>query len=198
MANFKNIILVVFIFFAASFVCADSHDYMLGQTKGGYFQHNKGQTLDDSTITTIISTKFAKDREIAPFNINIATNNGVVNLAGEVKTDAQFDRVVTIAESVQGIQDVNTSNLSVKGSRQPVSDSIITAKIKGEIIRNKILTSHDAKYWSVHVKTKNGVVYLSGSVNNQAQKTNIVNIAKSVSGVISVDDSDLMIASSNN
>jgi len=45
----------------------------------------------------------------------------------------------------------------------------------------------DIEYWPVSVETKNGVVYLTGTVDTSTQKTNIENLVKTIKGVKSVN-----------
>lgn len=68
-----------------------------------------------------------------------------------------------------------------KESRRVVSDSTITSKIKAKFLLEKGLSS-----FKVSVETKDGMVILSGFVDNEALKARAEQIAASVSGVKSV------------
>ncbi|WP_051172894.1 BON domain-containing protein [Thermodesulfobacterium hveragerdense] len=59
-----------------------------------------------------------------------------------------------------------------------IDDAKITAKIKMKLIEDK-----DLKAFSIDVDTVNGVVTLTGVVENEYQKSKAVAIAKSVPGV---------------
>lgn len=119
--------------------------------------------------------------------VKITVRNAVVYLTGELASDTDYDKVVTFAESTKGVSDVNVDKLTVKGSSQPLQDAYITAKVKGTLIREDLM-GKDVPSWSVHVETKNGMVFLSGTVSSQDQKQNILKVVKSIKGVTTVND----------
>ena len=71
------------------------------------------RTADDATITSAVKMKFARDETVKAFSINVDTKNGAVTLTGEVSSQAEANRAVSLARSVEGVKDV-TSNLTVK------------------------------------------------------------------------------------
>ena len=70
-----------------------------------------------------------------------------------------------------------------KESKRVISDSAITSKIK-----SKYLLEKGIKSFKVSVETKDGIVVLSGFVDNAASKARAGQIAASVSGVKSVSN----------
>lgn len=151
-----------------------------------------GQTVDDAAITTKIKTELLADSMLSPFEIKVKTMNGVVMLSGKVDSDAEFEKAVTLAEATDGVKDVNADNLAVKDSKQLMSDTLITAKVKGLLLKNNITESNAASALNVSVETNNGIVYLTGTVENKQQAESAASLAKSVDGVISVK-SDLKV-----
>lgn len=143
--------------------------------------------VNDAKIVAKIKVLYLNDEQLKPFEINITSDNQVVKLEGEVNTDSQYEKAVMIAESIDGVKDVNADDLKVKESKQPLQDIYITAKIKGMILRHKFFGDKDVLYWPVTIETKNGIVYISGSVENEKQKDNIITIAKNIDGVKSVN-----------
>ena len=68
--------------------------------------------------------------------------------------------------------------------REAISDSMITAKVKAELAKDKEVLARNIK-----VDTDNhGVVQLSGTARNQAEADKAVQIAKSVKGVVTVQN----------
>jgi len=59
-----------------------------------------------------------------------------------------------------------------------INDTVITAKVKELFLEDKDISS-----LILHVTTKQGVVFLSGKVNNPYEKKIAVNLAKTVNGV---------------
>lgn len=143
----------------------------------------------DASITASVSHKLSTDQSLSGTNIDVKTVNGVVSLSGAVDSDTQASAATEIAQSTSFVKDVDTDNLAVKGSQHLVADSIITAKIKGMFIQKKLYGDNDIAAMSIKVETNNGIVSLSGTADNQKQIDNAIDIAKSISGVKSVESS---------
>lgn len=68
-------------------------------------------------------------------------------------------------------------------SEQPVADTVITTKVKAELAQDDQTKAHQ-----INVTTKNGVVKLSGAVDNATAKQKAEADAKMIEGVLSVDN----------
>lgn len=146
--------------------------------------------MKDTVITTKIKSNLAASDVTHSLNISVETNNGVVTLGGTTKSDAEATMAVQIAESTDGVVDVNTSNLMVSDdsgnsdAKQLLADSYITAKVKGMFMRNDVTSgTENIPVTRINVETKQGVVYLTGDVDHQSQNKLAVKLAKSVQGV---------------
>lgn len=145
-------------------------------------------TVSDAAITIQIKAKIAGDKSLSIFSDDVSTiNNGVVVLSGVVDSEADATALVQLAESVDGVRDVDTDNLKVKGSLHPMDDAYITAKIKGQFIQAKIFGNEDVALTLVSVETDNGIVHLSGTVDNNKQIRDAIKLARSVKGVKQVE-----------
>lgn len=144
--------------------------------------------INDTVITAQVKTRLATSSILKSQHIDVRTENRVVYLKGVVATNTQYREAVSLAIALDSVRDVNTNGLSVKGSNAPLTDSFITAKIKGELMKDSLRGVHLSPL-STHIETKNGIVYLSGQVNNQAEINNAIKIAKSVEGVKAVRSS---------
>ena len=102
------------------------------------------------------------------------------------------------AQSVVGVKNVNADNLHVKNSDQIFSDMMITAKIKGLFIREEIFGTKDIASVNISVETRNGVVYLTGTVENKEQIKNAIKIVEGVEGVKKVEYLVSKVAPSSN
>jgi len=144
----------------------------------------------DSAITAKIKALYAKSSVVKALGISVTTNNQHVVLYGEVPTDTQYERAITLAQSVNGVKSIAVDNLNVTASKAPIKDTILTAKVKGVLLKERFFGKKNTiEYWPVKVETKDAVVYLSGKVTNEAQKFNLIKLAQSVDGVKSVDSS---------
>jgi hyperosmotically inducible periplasmic protein len=87
------------------------------------------------------------------------------------------------AEKAGTQMDETKTSLGEKAGRteQYMQDSAITAKIKGEILRDPAL-----KVFQVHVNTSDGVVTLSGSVDSQANIDRVADMARASQHVTTV------------
>jgi hyperosmotically inducible periplasmic protein len=79
------------------------------------------------------------------------------------------------------------SQADQKNMKRVGSDSMITSKVKGSLLKEEGLKS-----MKVHVKTHQGVVLLSGFVETEAQIQQAGEIAASIEGVKSVKNSLLL------
>ncbi|RDI40987.1 BON domain-containing protein [Aquicella lusitana] len=148
---------------------------------------NGSMQMSDADITAAINGKLSADPLTTGSTVNVTTQNGTVTLNGTVNTDADVSKVVELAESTAGVKDVNTTNLNVKESKQPLADTIITAKVRGIFIREKLFGDKDISVMGIGVETNNGTVYLTGTVDTQEQANNAVKLAQSISGVQKVE-----------
>ena len=71
-----------------------------------------------------------------------------------------------------------------EGTGEYIDDSVITTKVKAAIFNEPTLKSAE-----INVETFKGVVQLSGFVGSQADINTAVDVARSVKGVVSVNNS---------
>ncbi|WP_374624958.1 BON domain-containing protein [Pandoraea sp.] len=81
------------------------------------------------------------------------------------------------------VADEGSANSMMSDAGRKIDDSALTAKVKAALLAKK-----DVPSTKVHVKTRHGVVHLTGSVPQSAQKTLIVDTVKGVEGVVDVKD----------
>jgi len=141
----------------------------------------------DNATTSIVKNKIASDPMLSKTNIVVTTNNGIVKLDGTVKTDDEAILLIQTAQSASGVKDIDTSNLKVEQSRQPFTDMVITAKIKGLFLHAKLFGNPNLRATNITVITTNGIVSLSGVVASADQIPQAISLAKTVSGVKSVE-----------
>jgi hyperosmotically inducible protein len=69
---------------------------------------NVGEAVDDASTTAKVKLALAKDDQVAAYRIDVDTNNGVVTLSGNVKSKAEANRAIQLAESIKGVKKVNS------------------------------------------------------------------------------------------
>ncbi|MBP6918733.1 MAG: BON domain-containing protein [Legionellaceae bacterium] len=143
--------------------------------------------LTDTAITTKIKALYVLSPVIKSLSISVVTSNHDVALMGTVETDMQYEKAISLAQSVDGVTTVNADKLLVSESKAPLADTYITAKAKGTIMKESLFGKKDVDYWPVSIETKDGVVYLSGTVDTKEQSENIVKLVTGIDGVKSVN-----------
>lgn len=68
-------------------------------------------------------------------------------------------------------------------SDQPISDTVITSKVKTELAKDKSTKATD-----INVDTKNGIVTLNGAVGSEAERAKAELNARTVKGVMEVEN----------
>ena len=135
-----------------------------------------------------IQLRLQKNPDLKNNPIGVSVNNGVATLTGTVDTQAEKSDAARLA-LVGGIVGVdNRLDVGSKGIREAVSDSGVTAKIKGQLIADEM-----TRFSDVSVKTNNGVVTLTGSVPDEEALKQVLSVASSAPGVTRVEN-DLTIA----
>jgi hyperosmotically inducible protein len=139
----------------------------------------------DPVITAKIKTSMAADGTVSATEIEVATKNKVVTLTGNLNSQAEKDRALAIARSTSGVTDV-VDMLAVRTSAdtgnapgpdltvgQHVDDAVITAAVK-----SRLLEDPQVKGLNIDVDTRDGVVFLTGNVRNQAEGDRAVEVAR--------------------
>ncbi|MDA5542987.1 MULTISPECIES: molecular chaperone OsmY [Yersinia] len=141
--------------------------------------------MGDSAATAKVKSALLEEKTLKSTDISVETNHGVVTLTGFVTSQAEAETAVDIAKNVEGVKSVS-DKLHVKDQKtQSVSeyagDAATTSSIKAKLLADDIVPSRKVK-----VETTDGVVQLSGNVENKAQAERAESIAKAVDGVKSV------------
>jgi hyperosmotically inducible protein len=69
-------------------------------------QQSAGAYVDDALITAEIKSKMASDKEVAATSISVETLNGVTQLSGFAKSQAEKDRASALAREARGVKAV--------------------------------------------------------------------------------------------
>lgn len=136
-----------------------------------YADKTAGTHVDDSVLHSKVKTELIGNDFFGGLEINIEVSNGVVQLAGFVDSQSQRDKAGQSAARVEGV--VRLSNqLHVKSGKrtagQVVDDTLIASQVRAGLGGD----------FSVNVDVHNGVVLLSGFVDNLDEKQTAINVAK--------------------
>ena len=115
---------------------------------------------------------------------SVETRKGEVLLSGFVDSQAQADREVQLAKSVDGVQSVQ-NKLMVKDGKSTagnvLDDSVVTVKVK-----SALMADDRTRGTQFAVTTHKGVVQLSGFVDSADEQARATTVARNVEGVQSV------------
>jgi hyperosmotically inducible protein len=143
-----------------------------------------GTELDDAVITTKVKTALMTDNVGKGGDTSVETRKGEVLLSGFVDSQAQADREVQLAKSVDGVQSVQ-NKLMVKDGKSTagnvLDDSVVTVKVK-----SALMADDRTRGTEFAVTTHKGVVQLSGFVDSADEQARATTVARNVEGVQSV------------
>ena len=143
-----------------------------------------GTELDDSVITTKVKTALMTDNVGKGGDTSVETRKGEVLLSGFVDSQAQADREVQLAKSIDGVQSVQ-NKLMVRDGKSTagnvLDDSVVTVKVK-----SALMTDDRTRGTQFAVTTHKGVVQLSGFVDSADEQARATTVARNVEGVQSV------------
>jgi len=148
----------------------------------------------DAGITGAIKTKLAADNRVRASEINVDTAIGVVTLTGNVDGQEAKDRALQLARETSGVREVKDM-ISVRvGSATGdapdpdrtlgvrIDDAGITRRVKERLLDDPVV-----KGLQIDVDTRDGVVFLTGSVPSEIERKQAIQLAKTTEGVKGVE-----------
>lgn len=142
-----------------------------------------GQEFSDSFITTKITAKYTKDRDLNPLKISVSTRNGIVSLTGYVKNNAAFVKALRLAKATKGVKTVEVDDLIIKQVNTSLTDAYITAKVEAAILKAKVLDDESIPLVGINATTSNGIVSLTGTLKHKKSITSVIKRVSAVRGV---------------
>jgi hyperosmotically inducible protein len=146
--------------------------------------------LTDAGITTNVKAKFLADDVVKSSQLEVATKNGIVTLTGNVDSEQAKKKALEIARATTGVKDVvdmiSAREASGNGNApeparnlgEAITDTGITISVK-----SRLLDDPQVKGLRIDVDTRDGVVFLTGSVGSDTEKAKAIQLAKDTKGV---------------
>ena len=119
-------------------------------------------------------------RTVLEDHVKVKVDDGIVTLTGTVQDKGERDLAVATVEDLPGVASVK-NEITVKSTYPENSDSWIALKIRG-----RLMTKGNVSATATKVASHEGVVTLTGTADNQAQKELTEVYAKEIDGVKSV------------
>jgi len=147
----------------------------------------------DVGITAKVKAKIAADNALNAFQIQVETKDKVVTLTGNIDSEEAKNAALEVARNTKGVVDV-VDMISVKTASHSgdapepnrslgatIDDAGITVRVKTRLLEDPSVNGS-----RIDVDTRNGIVFLTGSVDSKAQKEKAIQLAKETEGVADV------------
>ncbi|KTC77867.1 BON domain-containing protein [Legionella brunensis] len=141
------------------------------------------QEFSDSVITTKITAKFTKNRNLNPLKIYVSTKDGIVTLKGHVKDRQAFVDALKLAKMTKGVKEVDSEELIIKQVNTAFTDAYITAKVETAVLKAKVFDDESIPLVGINATTSNGTVTLSGNLKQEKAISAIIKRVTAVHGV---------------
>ena len=144
----------------------------------------------DIGVTTTIKAKMAIDESVKDSKIEVTTKDGVVTLTGNIDSADAKERALTLAKETKGVVTVKdmieVRRASGDGDAPDPGRTVgVTIDDAGTTMRVKTRLLDDplVKGLKIDVDTREGVVFLTGSVGSEQEKQQAVKLARETEGV---------------
>ena len=147
----------------------------------------------DVGITTKVRAKMAVDDTVRGSKIEVTTDNGVVTLTGNIDSAEAKKHALSIAKQTKGVVEVRDM-IEVRrasgGGEAPepgrtigvtIDDADTTARVKVRLLDDPLV-----KGLEIDVDTRDGVVFLTGTVGSEKEKEQAIKLARETKGVKAV------------
>jgi len=150
------------------------------------------EKMGDAKLSMAVKTAIGLNKNFRAFDIKVTSQEATVTLEGEVASEEQKELAYEIASQVKGVErvknliQVNPNRVERKERRslgETIDDGKIAASIKSAFSLDRRLTGSHIK-----VRVSRGVVFLEGTVTEEAQKRLAVRIARDIDQVVDVKD----------
>jgi len=144
----------------------------------------------DPVITTKVKAQLMANETVRPYKLEVTTNAGVVTITGNIDSQEAKDRALEIAKQTKGVIDV-VDMIAVRTASgtgeapdpdrtlgETLDDASITLRVKARLLDDPLV-----KGLKIDVDTREGVVFLTGSVQSPAEKDKAIQLAKDTKGV---------------
>lgn len=142
----------------------------------------------DGWLNTKVKTTLLFHRNVSATKTDVYVKDGIVSLRGEASSQAQKELTTEYAKDVEGVKEVKNEMTVAKTPAQPtetigekIDDASITAQVKSSLLTHRSTSAIRTK-----VETTEGVVTVSGTAKNAAEKSLVTKLVTDINGVSSV------------
>lgn len=141
---------------------------------------------EDRRLAQRVGRRLAWDARLAPYDLEVKVNHGIVNLSGSVSTMAESHRARRIANETSGVGGVvnavyiDPALIPLEEGRapEPPDDPTLTDRVRVMLADDSDLADE-----AIEVEVEDGIVQLDGTIRDYASEMRARRIAKSLYGV---------------
>ena len=155
------------------------------------FRGDRPAEKSDTWISMKVKAALLYRRNVSGTKTEVYVKDGVVTLKGVAASQAQKDLTTEYAKDIDGVKSVENEitvspSLGTRGETtgEKVDDASITAQVKGSMLAHRSTSMLKTK-----VTTNDGVVTVSGTAKNEAEKALVTKLVTDINGVQSVVNS---------
>ena len=142
----------------------------------------------DTWISMKVKAALLYRRNVSGTKTEVYVQDGIVTLKGVAANQAQKDLTTEYAKDIDGVKGVQneivvSKSLETSGEtvNENIDDASVTAQVKGSLLWHRSTSMLNTK-----VSTTDGVVTVSGTAKNEAEKALVTKLATDINGVQSV------------
>jgi osmotically-inducible protein OsmY len=142
----------------------------------------------DAWISTKVKSTLLFHRYVSATETKVYVKDGIVTLEGVARTQAQKDLTTEYVKDIKNVKGVRNDMTIVTIPATPdstigdkIDDASITAEVKESLLSHRSTSAIRTK-----VQTTDGVVTVSGTARNEAEKSLVTKLITDINGVISV------------
>jgi len=138
--------------------------------------------LTDADLVRNIQKKIARFPQVASLPVKVQVQNGVASLAATVDSESQAQLLIAIATSLQGINDVDVTQLTLANQQPISSNTVIIGKIIGTYVHDQVFgADKDIDTLPISVEISQGRIFLRGVLDTKPQLVASIIIARKIS-----------------
>jgi hyperosmotically inducible protein len=142
----------------------------------------------DTWISIKVKSALLFHRNVSASGTDVYVKDGIVTLRGEASSQAQKELTTEYARDIDHVKEVKNEMTIAKTPAQPgetigekIDDASITAQVKSSLLSHRSTSA-----LRTGVSTTDGVVTLSGTAKNDAEKSLVTKLVTDINGVTSV------------
>ena len=142
----------------------------------------------DAWICTKVKTTLLFHRNVSATGTTVYVKDGIVTLQGEAGSLAQKDLTAEYVKDVDNVKEVKNEMTVANAPAAPdatIGDKIDDASITAEV-KSSLLTRRSTNALRTKITTTDGVVTVSGTAKNSAEKTLVTRLVSDINGVSKV------------